>query len=179
MTDEVLPPHVLHVGCYDDTMPREMSHCRETRLDIDPECNPDIVADMSDLPDGIGPFDCVYGSHCLEHLPFHKVQPCLKGWLKVLKPGGAVVQFVPDCEGVEPTDDVMYISRGGLAVKARDLFYGHSDLIEKWPHMQHLSGFTAATLKKQLEDAGFENVRVGRGQAEGCHNLFAAGTKPK
>ncbi len=175
---DILAPHVLHVGCSSDYLPPNMAHCRETRLDIDPAGDPDIVADMTNLPSGIGPFDAVYGSHCLEHLPFHKIQSCLKGWLNVLKPGAVVILLLPDLEDLDPTDDVLYIASGGLPVKARDLFYGHSDLVADWPYMQHLSGFTSATLRKQLEDAGFVNVRVGRGKQEGCCNLFAVAARP-
>jgi SAM-dependent methyltransferase len=171
-------PHVLHVGCAQESLPSAMQHCLSTRLDIDPKWEPDIVGDMTALPDGIGPFDAVYGSHCLEHIPFHKVDACLKGWLKVLKPGAVLILLLPDLEGLEPTDQVMYKASGGLEVRARDLFYGHSTLIQEWPMMQHLSGFTSATLRKFLEEAGFINVKVGRGQEQGCHNLFAVAVRP-
>ncbi len=177
MTD--LRPHILHVGCSSEHLPAQMAHCHETTLDIDPKWNPDIVADMTDLPADLGPFDGVYGSHCLEHLPFHKIQPCLKGWLNVLKPRGVVMLLLPDLEGLEPTDDVLYIASGGLPVKARDLFYGHSELVKDHPYYQHLSGFTSATLRKQLEDAGFVGIQVGRGKEQGCSNLFAIGVRPE
>jgi hypothetical protein len=152
-----------------------MQHCRETRLDIDPRSAPDIVADMANLPGGIGPYDAVFASHCLEHLPFNKIQPCLKGWLNVLRPGGAVVLFLPDLEELSPTDDVLYTAPCGAMVKARDLFYGHSELIEENPYMQHLSGFTSATLRKQLEDAGFVSIQIDRAPVL---NLFAVGIRP-
>ena len=170
---------ILHVGAGECALPANFAQpYHETRLDCAAEWKPDIVADMADLPAGIGPFDVVYGSHCIEHLPFHKIQPCLKGWLKVLKVGGVVIQLCPDLEGMVPDDEVLYISYSGLAVRGRDLFYGHSELVEKWPEMQHLSGFTAATLHKQLQDAGFTGVQVARSKIEGCQNLLAIGIKP-
>jgi SAM-dependent methyltransferase len=172
-------PHVLHVGCACEPLPKQMAHCRETRLDLDPAWNPDILADMSELPAGIGPFDAVFSCHSLEHLPFHKIQPCLKGWLNVLRPGGVVFLIVPDLTGIEPTDDVLYIGANGMPVKAQDLFYGHSELIKDWPFMQHLSGFTDKTLRRQLEDAGFVDVQVTRDGHTECSNLFAIGVRSK
>jgi SAM-dependent methyltransferase len=168
---------VLHVGCSGNTLPPQMAHLKETRLDIDPQSNPDIVGDMADLPQGIGPYDAIFASHCLEHLPFNKIQPCLKGWLNVLKPGGVVILFLPDLEDLTPTDEVLYEAVCG-PIKARDLFYGYSEFIEQHPYMQHLSGFTAATLRKHLEDAGFANVTVVR-EGGGCYNLSAVGVRPK
>lgn len=152
-----------------------MAHCRETRLDIDPRSGPDILADMSDLPSGIGPFDAVFASHCLEHLPFSKTQSCLKGWLNVLEPGGVAIIFVPDLEDLFPTDEILYTAPCGVEVKARDLFYGHSELIVENPYMQHLSGFTSATLRKQLEDAGFVDIKIDRTEVK---NIFAIGLRP-
>jgi len=171
---------ILHVGAGGHSLPANFArpYC-ETSLDMDAGWQPDILADMADLPPGIGPFDVVYGSHCLEHLPFHKTQPCLKGWLNVLKPGGVLIQLLPDLEGVEPNDDVLYLAEDDIPVRGRDLFYGHSDLVAIWPGMQHLSGFTAATLRKQFEAAGFVDVMVSRSGADGCYNLLAIGVRSK
>jgi len=170
---------ILHVGAGGSALPANFAQpYHETRLDLAPEWKPDIIADMADLPEGIGPYDVVYGCHCLEHLPFHKIQPCLKGWLKVLKAGGVVIQLLPDLEDMVPNDEVLYTSCGGLAVRGRDLFYGHQELVTQWPEMQHLSGFTAATLRKQLEDAGYISIQVSRSKMEGCQNLLALGIKP-
>lgn len=138
-----------------------MQHCQEVRLDIDPGSNPDIVGDMADLPDGIGPFDAVYSSHSLEHLPPYKVAPCLEGFKRVLKPGGAVIVFVPDLEGLMPTDDILYEVEGG-PVRARDLFYGWGICLKERPYMAHQNGFIQATLRAALEAAGFAQVKATR-----------------
>ena len=86
---------------------KQFSNCKETRLDIDPSVNPDIVANMAELPDDIGPFDAVYSCHALEHLYPFDVTPCLQGFLRVLKPRGTVIILVPDLEGVAPTDEIV------------------------------------------------------------------------
>lgn len=55
----------------------------------------DIIADAQTL-DGVGDetFDYVYSSHCLEHID--DWQRALANWLRVLKPGGLLVLFLPD-----------------------------------------------------------------------------------
>jgi SAM-dependent methyltransferase len=47
---------------------------------------------LDNLPDAS--FDCVYSSHCLEHL--RDPREALGHWLRVLKPGGHLVVNVPD-----------------------------------------------------------------------------------
>lgn len=47
---------------------------------------------LDNLPDAS--FDCVYSSHCLEHL--RDPREALRHWLRVLKPGGHLVVNVPD-----------------------------------------------------------------------------------
>lgn len=165
---------VLHVGCGSESLPEFFPQpCVETRVDINPDCSPDIVADMSELPDGIGPFDAVYSCHCLEHLMPHRVDPCLRGFSKVLKQGGAVIVLVPDLGGLEPTEDILFISPGG-EVRAADLFYGFRKYLEQHPYMAHRTGFVESTLRAALESAGFEKVQVKR---LGEHNLFGVGVK--
>lgn len=152
---------ILHVGCGNETLPPYLKHCDEVRLDIEPRTNPDIVADMADLPDGIGPFDAVYSCHSLEHLMPYAVLPCLEGFLRVLKSGGVAIILVPDLEGVEPTDDVLYESAAG-PVTGLDMYYGHYPQLKEHPYMAHHSGFVQKTLAKVLNAAGFKNVVVHR-----------------
>ena len=175
--------HVLHVGAGSTTLPHWMRYGRETRLDINPAFGTDIVADMADIPEyvgtDVGPFDVVYAAHCLEHVAAHRTQACLEGWRRVLKPGGIVLIFVPDLGGLEPTDDVVYISDAG-PITARDMFYGHKDAIAAGcVYMQHLTGFTQASLRKELEQAGFVDVTVHcTGHTVIPYNLVATGRAP-
>lgn len=175
-------PTVLHVGSGGHKLPEAMQHCKETTLDISPGAEPDILADMADLPPGIGPFDCVWSCHCLEHLPFHKHQECLRGWLNVLRPGGVVQIVVPDLEGLVLSDEVLYNGINSdnslLPVTAWDMVYGHRALTSLSPYMQHFSGFTAATLRAALEQAGFVGVRTARLGDDQCRNLWAIGLRP-
>jgi SAM-dependent methyltransferase len=169
---------VLHVGAGpSERLPVDMQRsCDEVRLDIDPDCCPDIVGDMADLPEGIGPYDAVYASNCLEHLPFPKIQQCLKGWLRVLKPGGAVLIFVPDLEGVLPTTETVYDAPCG-PISGRDMIYGYQRAIHAGnEYMRHLSGFTCDSLRDELREAGFTHPTVAKIPASG-NQLFGVGIR--
>jgi SAM-dependent methyltransferase len=164
---------ILHAGCGADALPEWLTHFSEVRLDIDPRCEPDICASMTDLGD-IGPFDAVYCSHALEHLAPHDVAVALGEFRRVLNPGGAVVAIVPDLEDVRPTEDVLYESAAG-PVAGLDIYYGMRRYLAEFPHMAHRTGFVAATLAKALTDAGF--ARVGA-QRLPHYNLLGTGVAP-
>lgn len=168
-------PTVLHCGAGGSDLPFYMKHCKEIKVDIDPETNPDIVANMANLPEGIGPFDAVFSSHALEHLYPHEIGPCLKGWLRVLKPQGALILFVPDLEGIQPTKEVLYVAASG-PVTGHDMYYGFSKFLETTPSMAHHSGFVASTLEQALKDSGFSNIKVERLEGPYNYNLYGFGT---
>lgn len=169
---------MLHLGCAGMRLPPPFApeNCREVRLDIDPDAEPDILADMAHLPEGIGPFAVTFSSHSLEHLYPYDVEKCLSGVYRVLAPQGKAVFIVPDLEGLSPTEDIVFIAESGHEIRAVDMFYGFRPALERHPYMAHHTGFVAATLKSALERAGFANVRVERGVAG--FNLFGVGTKP-
>jgi len=167
---------VLHCGAGGSPLPFYMQHCKEIKVDIDPETEPDILANMAELPENIGPFDAVFSSHALEHLWPHEVKPCLEGWLRVLKPGGSVILFVPDLEGVQPTKEVLYVAASG-PVTGFDMYYGWEKWLKNSPAMAHKGGFVQATLRQALEDAGFSNVVVERLSGPYAYNLYGFGVK--
>lgn len=121
-------------------------------LDIDPETTPNIVGSMTDLSmvrDGM--YDVVYCSHSLEHLYPHDVPRALAEFYRVLKPGGKAVILVPDLEDVPATDEKL----PGSGLCGLQLYYGDAAQIEARPYMAHHSGFVAATLKREMDKAGF------------------------
>ena len=162
---------ILHIGCGNQELPSPMKG-EEVRLDIDPNMNPDVCASMIDMGD-IGTFGVTYCCHALEHLYPHEVNKALKEFHRVLDDGGSAIIFVPDLEGLTPTEDILYESSGG-PITAMDLFYGYRKALETQPHMAHHTGFTSESLKAALLEVGFEEVTTKRLTA---HNLFAIAKK--
>lgn len=162
----------LHVGSGGQALPEWLSGFEEVRLDIDPTTHPHIVASMLDMGE-IGEFDRVFSSHALEHVYPHEVQTALGEFLRVLKPGGAALVFVPDMQDVRPTEDVLYDSAAG-PITGLDMFYGLRSMLKEQPYMAHHNAFTAETLRTAMEDAGFSRVEVKRVP---IFNLFAVGVK--
>lgn len=165
-------PTVLHVGCGPDPLPAWLAGFDEVRLDINPACHPDIVASMTALGE-IGEFDALYCSHALEHLFPHEVGVALGEFLRVLKPGGLAMVFVPDLEGVAPTREPLFVSPAG-PISGHDLYYGYAPFLESNPYMAHHSGFVEATLAEAFRSAGFSRVETRRMTD---HNLMAAASK--
>jgi hypothetical protein len=163
---------ILHVGCGRTPLPEWLCGLSETRLDIDPDCEPDVVGSMTDLGE-IGAFDAVFSSHALEHLKPNEVDLALAEFLRVISPGGAAFVIVPDLEDVRPTDEVLYESPAG-PVTGLDMYYGMARLFTDAPYMQHQTGFVSPTLKAAMERAGFKGVSVHR---LGGWTLFGFGVK--
>jgi SAM-dependent methyltransferase len=159
---------VLHVGCGNSPLPEWLDGYSETRLDIDPGVQPDIVAPMIAMGD-IGQFDALYTSHCLEHLYPDEVPTALGEIKRVLKPGGVALIVVPDLEGVEATDAVIFDSPAG-PITGLDMIYGMGAFVAANRHMAHHCGFVQATLAEVVNAAGFARVHVERAG----HNLVAA-----
>lgn len=164
---------ILHVGCGGDKLPPWLGGHIETRLDIEPRNMPDIVADMLNMGE-IGEYDAVYTSHCLEHVYPHQVPVALAEFIRVLVSGGVAIIIVPDLEGVQPTDEVLYQSPAG-PICGLDMIYGHRPSMEAFPHMAHHTGFTQATLRTALEAAGFVDITVARVPV---FNLLATAKRP-
>ena len=163
---------LLHVGCGTAAPPEWLSDYDETRLDINADARPDVVASMLDMGD-IGPFDVVFCEHALEHVAPFEVPRALSEFRRVLKPGGHAVVFVPDLEGVSPTNAVILQTPSG-PVTGHDLFYGFGPALKDNPFMAHRCGFVAETLEMAFREAGFADVKT---QRVGNFNLMGAARK--
>jgi SAM-dependent methyltransferase len=165
---------LLHAGCGSTPLPPFMARegCEEVRLDIDPETKPDIVASLTDLGE-IGPFDAVYCSHCVEHLYPKDVRVALAEFYRVTAPGGFALVIVPDLEGVQATEEVLFECPGG-PLAGLDLIYGcRFDMVAN-PYMAHHSGFVSSTLESAMKAAGFDRVTMKRLPD---YNLMAVGQR--
>ena len=96
----------LHVGCGSldkngATPEFAKAIWDETRLDIDEDVNPDVVASITDMsPVASSTYDAVYSSHNIEHLFAHEVPPALREMSRVLKDDGYLVITCPDLQSV-------------------------------------------------------------------------------
>ena len=177
---------VLHVGCGVKNPAKlhkqfQSSEWQEVRLDINPDVEPDIVASMTDMHAvDDSQFDAIWSSHNLEHLETTDVPTALKGFVRVLRPGGFLLITLPDLQKVaelvvqDKLDDPAYVSRAG-PIAPIDMIFGHRASIAKGnKFMAHRTGFTAKTLQSALEHEGFERVRVKRDGFD----LWAVAYKP-
>jgi len=164
---------LLHVGCGGEPMPEwAVGKYQEVRLDVSPDHQPDVLASMTEMGD-IGGFDAIHCSHALEHLVPHEVPTALGEFLRVLKPGGFAVVFVPDLQDVKATEDVLFTAPCG-PVTGLDLLYGLRRLLPEMPYMAHRTGFVQDTLAAAFKAAGFSRVSTQRLEN---YNLMAVAVK--
>jgi len=164
---------LLHVGCGGEPMPEwAVGKYQEVRLDVSEDHQPDVLASMTEMGD-IGEFDAIHCSHALEHLVPHEVPTALGEFLRVLKPGGFAVVFVPDLQDVKATEDVLFTAPCG-PVTGLDLLYGLRRLLPEMPYMAHRTGFVQDTLAAAFKSAGFSRVSTQRLEN---YNLMAVAIK--
>jgi ubiquinone/menaquinone biosynthesis C-methylase UbiE len=108
----------------------------------------DIKADMGNLPISDNSVEEIWASHCLEHILPERVQPALKEWLRVMKPGAVAKIMVPDLD---------YACRAWLERKPASLtmIFGSLGIGQA-----HYHGWGAVELRQELLDAGFEVLSV-------------------
>ena len=177
---------VLHVGCGVHTPDKLHEHFRgadwqEVRLDINPKVEPDIVASITDMAAlAAHSFEALYSSHNLEHLHPHEIPLALAEFFRVLRPSGFALITLPDLQQAaeyiaagREEEAVLLTNRGPIT--PLDILYGFRPFLAAGNlFMAHNFAFTAATLKKHLEAAGFAEVSVER---DGEFNLWAIASK--
>lgn len=163
---------MLHAGCGLEPLPVWADGVIEKRLDIDPDCKPDIIASITDMG-AIGPFDYIYTSHTLEHLYEYDVQKALSEFVRVLNKGGSTIILVPDVEGVRCDKTVLYESPGG-PICGLDLYYGKTDYVQHNSFYAHHTAFVSDTMEQAMRAAGFSVVTMRR---MSTFNLMGVGKK--
>lgn len=178
------PRTVLYAGSGSPAVRKKTLHWsfrgwQVTALDVDPRCEPDVVASITDMaPVQSASVHAVQASHVLEHVHDHEVPLALAEFLRVLVPDGDLLLQVPDlqqaCAAVADGrgEQPLYQSPGG-PVCALDMVFGFRPYIALAPAMMHRTGFTCERLAKLLEAAGFVEVKAWVDQFD----LFATAQK--
>ena len=121
-------------------------------LNIQPGPDVDHVAPIEDLS-GFqdGAFAAIYGSHVLEHVSYARdLLGTLKGFYRVLAPGGLLMVSVPDLERLAYLFLAPYLSMQDKFMVMRMIFGGQID-----DHDFHKVGLSAPILAQYLSQAGF------------------------
>jgi SAM-dependent methyltransferase len=167
-------------------LPKEYAGFEHVLMDIDPAGKPDIILDGRKII-GLPPeqFDAVYCSHNLEHYFRHDVPKVLEGFFHVLKPGGFAQIRVPDLVELMRTtiqknidlEEMLYVSPMG-PIAPLDVIYGYGRQIETSgnDYFAHKTGFSAQSLSRAVEKAGFSPNFAKLGDLE--INLIAFKGKP-
>ncbi|MEQ8879856.1 MAG: methyltransferase domain-containing protein [Cyclobacteriaceae bacterium] len=110
--------------------------------------------------------DLVYCSHVLEHLPLADFRKALKNTFKVLKPGGTFRLVLPDLEAKakayldnqDPDSSLIFMDETYLGKEQRPKNL-KGFLHEFYRNDRHFWMWDYKSMKKELEDAGFVDVR--------------------
>ena len=120
-------------------------------VDCQARWSPDLLCDITKLPYEDGTVDTICAHHVLEHLGLDDGAIALREWLRVLKPGGSLLVFVPDMAALAKKwlageiDDYIY------AVNLYGAYMGDPADRHKW-------GWCYRSLREMLIDAGFRKV---------------------
>ncbi len=110
--------------------------------------------------------DLVYCSHVLEHLPLQDFRKALKNTFSMLKPGGTFRLVLPDLEAKaknyldrsDPEASLIFMEETYLGKEQRPKSL-RGFLHEFYRNDRHFWMWDYKSMKKELEDTGFENVR--------------------
>jgi SAM-dependent methyltransferase len=163
---------VVNAGCGmrgTGRLPALFDQWRQLRVDIDPQVEPDILADIADLSVIPSEFtDAIWSAHCLEHLYQHQIGQALGEFRRILKDGGFLCLLVPDLQTVanyivaDQLDQVIYESPAG-PVTAHDVLFGFGPAVARGnANMAHRCGFTPTTMIRYLREARFAEIVLRR-----------------
>ena len=124
-------------------------------MDIRPMEMVDIVWNVEEFPFPIedGTYDLIYCSYVIEHVNWRKVKQLFKEMFRILKPGGDILittaNLLAQCKLVaNSTKWDEPLSTNGFS----NMIFGGQDYGDN----SHKCGFCPASIKADLEDAGFK-----------------------
>lgn len=137
----------LHLGCGYKRLEGFVN------VDIRPETNCDILDDVAVLKNiENNSADLIYACHVLEHFNRTQYKDVLKRWTEILKSGGVLRVSVPDLYKVS---ELHYTKKYSLK-KLMGFLYGG----QNYPENFHYIGFDFDTLKEDLEELGYKDVKI-------------------
>lgn len=146
-------------------------HWRVLRVDANKSVSPDFHAKASDLSTIATDYaDAIWCKSLIDHLRYHELVAAFKEFRRVLRPGAAAIIVVYDADLLHEFgrkhgyETVRYrYGKEQLPVTALDQLRGNRhEIAAGLSFMEKHWEFTAPTLTKYLEDAGFSDVRVER-----------------
>ena len=157
-------PLKLHIGCGDDIKPGF--------INID-EFNPraEQQIPLQDINYPQNTVDLIEGNMVLEHLPLHDAREFLCKAFQMLKPGGRLILEIPDLNKVCQlilvfADDLEYLEKGAFGLRG---LFGEPKL-QMTIGDYHKWGYTPATMKTLLRQAGFNSITISDGLSH-CYPL--------
>lgn len=135
----------LHLGCYQKKIHGYIN------VDIREEVCPDLLDDVFSLEKiKDNSVDVIYACHVLEHARSNEVKKALSRWNCILKEGGILRLAVPDLESV-----FNYYNKTKNISELMSFIYGS----QKHAYDTHYTGWDFCSLKKDLEENNFKNIR--------------------
>jgi len=148
------PPIKLNVGCG--------NKCLDGYVNIDVAQRdgkqPDIEADIRDLPLDENYADELMAIHVIEHFYEWEVNDVIQEWKRVLKPGGKIILECPDL--IKATLGIINHVSLGVPISARMSMWAlYGDPSHKDPLMCHRWAYTPHTLAQKLAENGFTDIK--------------------
>lgn len=132
-------------------------------LDIDKNCQVDIIADALRLPFKNCVFDEVYSRAVLEHISWRKTFDTLWEWRRVLKFGGKLVILVPDWDWIRKQNKIAYEIVPWLFGGQRDAYDFHKSLFDELTLLMFYKqiGISEIKIEKQGYYIKIEGIKAG------------------
>ncbi len=148
----------LNLGCGDKILP---GYINVDVVDSRRGFKPDVICDLHRLtPFEDASVDEILSVHVIEHFWRWEVLDVLREWVRVLKPGGAMILECPNllAAAAELLEDPEGRSGPGPEGQ-RTMWVLYGDPAWKDPYMIHRWAYTPASLADLMREAGLVNVR--------------------
>jgi predicted SAM-dependent methyltransferase len=134
----------LNIGCY------YMKLDGFINIDINPDCEPDILGDIRELEFENESVDLILASQVLEHFDLMDVKFLLSKFYRWLKKCGQLIIEVPDVGKI-----LDMVEKGEWKIENyMGAIYGNREIIGQ----AHKSQFDEILLTNMLKEAGFKNI---------------------